>query len=295
MGLNGLIIINAFKIPVQCLKQAQRLKDELQLLGVSAEVVSDATLFCNLADGKVNCQYENIDFAIYLDKNKYLSKMLEETGIRLFNCHDSIRCCDDKGETVLALAGQGFNIPKTYFGELCYRPDMPVNKETLNKIAEELGYPIVVKESFGSMGKGVYLADNFESLVEISEKLKTKPHIFQQYIGNRYGTDVRVIVIGGKVVSAMKRVNEKDFRSNIALGGKGKAIKLNKAFTQVSENIAKKLNLDYCGIDLLYGEGDVPYVCEVNSNAFFEEMESVANVNIARLYAQYIINSLKKV
>ena len=178
---------------------------------------------------------------------------------------------------------------------LCYKKDetsVKIAKETADCAARRLGFPLVVKESYGSMGTGVMLAENATELEKISLETANKPHLYQQYLSARKGTDVRVIVIGGKVASAMERHNPCDFRSNLALGGTGKEIALSDEFAEAAERAAKILKLDYCGVDLLYGDSGEPYICEVNSNAFFKGSESVTHKNIAKLYAAHIINCI---
>ncbi|MEG2116932.1 MAG: RimK family alpha-L-glutamate ligase, partial [Clostridia bacterium] len=64
----------------------------------------------------------------------------------------------------------------------------------------------------------------------------------------------------------------------------------NDQFIQISEKVAEILDLDYCGIDLLFGENGEPIVCEVNSNAFFGGIETVTHLNVAKRYAEYIYN-----
>ena len=127
------------------------------------------------------------------------------------------------------------------------------------------------------------------------EEVKTKPHIFQEYLGKKKGVDVRVIVIGGKAVAAMERRNVNDFRSNVAQGGDGIKIKLQDEFRKAAETCAKVLGLDYCGVDLLYGNEGEPYVCEVNSNAFIGGIEKATDINVARVYAEYIIKTIKEI
>ena len=289
----GIIVINPYQIPLESVHQANRLKDELEQLGVSASIVTDAFLRSQICQNTIQTTFNDIDFVVYLDKDKYQSEILESLGIRLFNTHKAVRVCDDKGTTYLALLNSGLNIPKTIFGALCYNKDMPIDTEWAKKIAESLGYPLIIKESFGSMGKGVYLANNLSELLEVMEKVKLKPHLFQEYIGEP-GVDVRVIVIGGKAVCAMERRNDSDFRSNVAQGGYGKKITLDDEFKKSAEKCASILGLDYCGVDLLYGKDNKPYVCEVNSNAFISGIEKVTGFNVAKAYAEHIISCLNK-
>ncbi len=287
--MRGYIIVNPFKEPKACVRQAERLKDEFEKKGVSVEIVFDAYLHSGLRDGELATDFTDCDFCVYLDKDKYASSVLEKNGIRLFNSHSAVRVCDDKGETYIALAGSGLNIPDTIFGALCYRGECLTDPEAAKVVADKLGLPLVVKESFGSLGSGVYMAKTVAELASIIEKIKLKPHLFQKYLGRKKGTDVRVIVVGGKAVAAMERKNDNDFRSNISSGGTGRAIVPSEAFIKAAEKAAAVLGLDYCGVDLLYGDDGKPYVCEVNSNAFFEEMERVTGINVAKAYVEEII------
>ncbi len=292
--MKGLIFVNPFLVPKESIHQAERLKEEFNKRGVKVEIISDGYLRV-VADGNgAKIDIPQSDFAIYLDKDKYLSELLSKSGIRLFNKHQSVRVCDDKATTYLALMGQGIKIPKTIFGALCYDKGLPLNENATLKIAGQLGYPVIVKESFGSMGKGVYKADTNEQLLAVMEKIKTKPHLFQEYLSYQKGVDIRVIVIGGKTVAVMKRTNENDFRSNIAQGGKGEKFDIPFNFKQTAENCAKILDLDYCGVDLIYGNDGEPVLCEVNSNAFIKGIEEVTGINVAGLYADYIIKTIEK-
>ena len=290
--MKGAIVVNPFFIPGESVKQAERLKTEFNILSVEAEIVSDGYLKTMLMHSKLYSTLSDYDFIVYLDKDKYLSGVLDSLGVRMFNSHQAIRVCDDKGEKYIALSGHGLNLPKTIFGALCYRDEREISSDVSNYIGKALGYPVIVKESFGSMGKGVYKADSERELKKIMEQVKLRPHLFQEYISAKVGVDVRVIVIGGKAVAAMERYNEGDFRSNVAQGGTGVEITLPKSFKDTAERAAKILGLDYCGVDLLYGNDGEPYICEVNSNAFFEGIEQTTGINVAKLYAEYVIKSV---
>ena len=292
--MKGIVVINPFGMVVQSIHQAERLKTEFCKLGVDVEVVTDGYLRVMLKDGAFVSTFGDLDFAVYLDKDKYLSQILESKGVRLFNSHNAIRVCDDKAETYIALSGKGFNLPDTMFGALCYSPECKIQDNAVQTIEQHFGYPVIVKQCYGSLGKGVFLAENREQLKELMEKVKTTPHLFQEYLSVRKGVDVRVIVVGGKVVAHMERRNDNDFRSNVARGGSGVNVQVPNSFIETAESIARELKLDYCGIDLLYGADGQPVVCEVNSNAFFDGIESVTGVNVARIYAEYVINEINK-
>jgi RimK family alpha-L-glutamate ligase len=291
--MKGKIIVNTFLRPIESINQAKRLKEEFNLLGVSVDIINDGYLSSMIVGNNIVTDLFDTDFVVYLDKDKYLSKELETRGVRVFNSHDAIRLCDDKGETYIALSGQGINIPDTIFGALCYSAEDKIDINHAKKIADKLSFPIIIKECFGSMGKGVYLANDLNELAGVMEKVKLKPHLFQKYIDCEKGVDYRVIVIGGKAVAQMKRSNTQDFRSNIARGGMGDKVNLPDSFIKTAEKCATVLGLDYCGVDLLKNKNGEPVVCEVNSNAFTDGIEKTTGVNVCALYAKHIINSLK--
>ena len=289
----ALILINAYmRLPSQ-LKQAERIQQELERLGVQTDVLRNDGFFARVEDGKIVTHLpQKYDFCVFLDKDKYLSEMLEKSGLTLFNRHSAIRDCDDKMQTYIALSGQGVPMAKTMSGLLCYSPNEPIAEQTLNTIENALGYPIIVKESFGSLGKGVYMAKDRAQLRALAEQLQMRPHLFQQAVQTSLGRDVRVIVVGGKVLCAMLRQSDTDFRSNVELGGVASKYMPSQEIIDVCERTASLLSLDYCGIDILLGEGDTPIVCEVNSNAFFGGMEGVTGVNVAGAYAKYMYGKI---
>ena len=291
--MKGIIVINPFLIPAESVHFANRLKQEFDKKGVQVNIVTDLFSKTSLNETHLNYPLDKVDFCIYLDKDKYQSQILEKSGIRLFNSHNSIRVCDDKAETYIALANSGVKMPKTIFGALCYNVNAKIEQSWIDNIISELGLPLIVKESYGSMGKGVYLAGTKRELLEILQTVKCKPHIFQKYIAGQKGVDVRVIVIGGKVQCAIKRENVNDFRSNVAQGGKAMPIDLLDSFIKTAEKCAEVLGLDYCGVDLLFDENGQPVVCEVNSNAFIGGVEAATGFNVANAYAEHVIKSLQ--
>ncbi|MBO7297834.1 MAG: RimK family alpha-L-glutamate ligase [Clostridia bacterium] len=289
----GLILINAYLNSKSQFAQAERMQAELENLGVCVETRHNDGFFAYIKQGEIALNLpEKYDFCVYLDKDKYMSEMLEKTGLRLFNRHAAIRDCDDKMQTYLALAGAGIDTPKTLSGLLCYNAEERVRQETAIRVEQELGYPVIVKESFGSLGKGVYMARNRAQLLALMETLKCRPHLFQAAVKESLGRDIRVIVVGGKVFAAMERKSDKDFRSNIELGGTGSVYEPSEEIIKVCERAAARLSLDYCGVDILLGEGEKPLLCEVNSNAYFNGLERVTGKNVAHAYAEHIVKEV---
>ncbi len=284
------ILINPYFKLKSFLNQPIRLKEELEKLGVETSIATTGEYTVMMEDNVTKSNLTNCDFAIYLDKDKYYSRMLEKTGMRLFNSHDAVVACDDKMETIIRLSDHGITMPDTIPGALCFTKDASITemKERIEFIINRLGFPCIAKECYGSLGSGVYKVETREQLIACMEKLMNRPHLFQKMISESYGKDVRVIVIGGKAIGAIVRQADGDFRSNLELGGTARPFMLTNTFQEAAEKCAKILGLDYCGVDLLFGEGDMPVVCEVNSNAFFGGFESVTGINVAGEYARYI-------
>lgn len=256
---------------------------ELTLLGVEVDILKTDRLIASVSGGKIKSEIKRYDFIVFLDKDVYISRMLEKSGAKLINSATAIEICDDKMKTFIALANSGINLPDTVASPLNYSENAD---EFFKEVEKSIGYPVVVKEVFGSMGKSVYLAKDVKELVTLRSELKSRPHLYQKFIGGG-GRDYRVIVIGKKAVGVMERVNENDFRSNIELGGKGKTAILNDELKNLSEKVSKTLDLDYCGVDII-SDGEKLYVCEVNSNAFFKGFTEVTGINVAKIYAKFL-------
>lgn len=294
--MRGVVIINGYPTEKKFFTQGEKIQNALCALGVETDLIQNGDVYaCVQEDGGVRVELpKRYDFAVYLDKDKYLGYALERAGLRLFNCARSVELCDDKASTYLALRGKGIRLAKMIPSPLCYNKTATVNERFLQKVADELGFPLVVKTSYGSFGAGVHLVHGMPELREIAQKLLHTPHFFQAYIESSKGRDIRVIVVGGKVLGGMERhAQEGEFRSNIELGGTGSAVELDERYIQTAEHVANVLGLDYCGVDLLEGE-DGPVLCEVNSNAFFEGFERATGIDVADAYAKHIINTVTR-
>ena len=281
-----LIIINGYGLAGGIQHQVARLQEEFKKRGVEVEIIKNTQVFAYIFEGKTKISLPKYDFVIYLDKDRYVAELLEKAGYKLFNSIDSIIKCDDKMLTHICLADEGVIMPSTISSTLCYTDNG--NRDYLKPVIEKLGLPMIVKENYGSLGKQVYLANNYDELLAIENKLIHVPHIFQEFIECSKGKDYRIIVIGGKVVAYMKRENPNSYLSNLATGGSASKVELPKEFLDTAEKCAKILGLDYCGVDILEGPNGEPIVSEVNSNAFYEGIEKTTGVNVAGCYVDYL-------
>ena len=271
--------------------QAEKIKNELDSLGVAAEVGALAYKVRVDENGKIDLAAP-YDFIVNLDKDLYAGEAVEKLGVKTFNKISAISACDDKMLTHLMLADFGIKMPKTVAAPLCYNPSTVVTKKDVLPVIEYLGLPIVVKLCFSSLGKGVFLAKTEEELLKIANAHKCEKMLYQQFVKSSCGTDVRIITVGKKFLCAMKRTSETDFRSNAALGGKGENFSPSENFISVAEKVAAALDLDYMGIDLLFGSNGEPVFCEANSNAFFSVIEKASGVNVAKAYAEYMCKTV---
>ncbi len=290
--MRAAVLVNAYIRAAGMIRQAERIAEELRLLGVETDIVKNGTFLSDVTKNEITYP-KNYDFIVYLDKDKYLPRMLEKGGLRLFNSAKAVEECDDKMFTCIALAGGGVHIPDTIPAPLCYYADARVPQEFVGGVGRRLGFPLIAKKSYGSWGMDVRLIENERELAAVAEEFRLFPHLYQKRVG-KPGEDYRILVVGGKAIACMKRKNEGDFRSNIEAGGKGEKAVPPDEFFRTAERCARILGLDYCGVDLL-DECGVPYVCEVNSNALFNEAERVTGVNVAGAYAEYMINCIKRV
>lgn len=292
--MKGWIIYNGYYKSESTEKLVEILCSNFSALGVEMQKIpSNRIVFSYDENGEIKqiTDFAKPDFAIFWDKDINLARILEKWGLRLFNKSHAIEVCDSKIFTYQMLCNNGLRLAPTIFHPFVYPISNQADEEFIDLIISTLGLPVVVKESYGSFGMQVYKADDRLQLMQMREKLLHVPHLYQQFVGTSIGTDMRLIVIGGKVVAGMKRQNSKDFRANIELGGIGSVSVPTSEYAEAAIKAAKILELDYCGVDLLFGENG-PVICEVNSNAYFHAISACSGVDIAKEYALYVVRQV---
>ena len=292
----GLCVVNTYSKSTNYLYQTTRLKESFTLFNVDLEIKTTEELYLHINNDGNICSGLNLkiyDFVIFYDKDTILAQMLEKIGLRVFNNSKSIELCDNKFLTHAFLSNENIKMPKTFPSFLYYTKNKLANYDYFLKISKEIGFPLVGKINYGSLGANVKLINNEKELISFVDENKYNSFLLQEFISESYGKDIRVIIIKDKVVASMLRENKNDFRSNIGLGGKGYTIDLPKKVEEIALKAAKILGLEYCGVDILIGKDDY-FLCEVNSNAFFEEIEKVTKIDVAKKYAKYICDTIYK-
>ncbi|KTC66564.1 glutathione synthase, ribosomal protein S6 modification protein [Legionella adelaidensis] len=207
---------------------------------------------------------------------------METMGMYALNASIAISRSRDKFRSLQLLARKGVPMPLTSFAQ---SPD-----DTEDLIRMVGGAPLVIKLLEGTQGKGVFLADSHQSAVSIINAFK-EMHVnilVQEFIEESRGTDIRCLVIGDKVVAAIRReAKEGEFRANVHQGGKAHKVKLTAEERNISIKAAKTMGLKVAGVDILRSNKG-PMVLEINSSPGLEAIEKTTQINIAGKIIQYI-------
>jgi ribosomal protein S6--L-glutamate ligase len=194
----------------------------------------------------------------------------------------------DKLRSLQLLAREKAAIPHTLFAR---------RASDLDDLLERLGGPpVVIKLLEGTQGVGVVLAETkkaAKSVLQAFEGLKADV-IVQEFIREAKGADLRVIVVGGRVVAAMRRVGAPgEFRANVHQGGSTEKVTLTQRERRLAVKAAKALGLPIAGVDMLRSERG-PLVIEVNASPGLEGIEFASSVDVAGAVVQWIEENLPK-
>jgi len=190
----------------------------------------------------------------------------------------------DKMRALQFLARFGIDVPRTV---MCrYRDEVPASVEMVG------GLPCIIKLLRGTQGVGVMIAN---TMAEVEGMLDTfwtlgQEILLQELVEESRGKDVRAMVIGDRVVAAMRRrARAGDFRSNIHRGGEAEAVELPRDFAETAVKAARVIGLEVAGVDMLETRTG-PKILEVNSSPGFEGLEAATGLDIATPYVQHAID-----
>lgn len=217
-------------------------------------------------------------------------RQFEMQGIYTMTSSIAIVRSRDKLRSMQLLARAGVGIPKTIVSR---------GAADVDDLIDHLGgAPVIIKLARGTHGNGVVLAETKKAAKSVLQAFYVMDQdgtniLLQEFVKESAGMDIRVFVVGGKVIASMKRQSlDDDFRSNLHQGGEGETIKLTDEERKTALKAARSMGLNLCGVDLMRSDRG-PLVLEVNSSPGFG-IEEVTGRDVATPIIEYIERNAKR-
>ena len=214
-------------------------------------------------------------------------RQFEQMDVFSANSSQGINNSRDKLRSLQVLSRHSIGIPVTEF--------VRRREDVLPAIERVGGAPVIIKLLEGTQGVGVILAESTQVARAIVETLQSASInvLIQKFVAESKGRDVRALVVGDRVVAAMRRVAQgQEFRSNVHRGGRAEAIDLDPTYAETAVRSAQILGLRVAGVDMLEGK-DGPQVMEVNSSPGLEGIEGATQVDIAGAIVDYVADMVQ--
>lgn len=202
-------------------------------------------------------------------------RQFEQMGVFCANSALGIQRSRDKLNSMQILSRHDIGLPVTAF--------VKRREDVLPAIEQVGGAPVIIKLLEGTQGVGVILADTVKVAQAIIETLQSKQQnvLIQKFVKESKGKDIRALVIGDRVVAAMRRQATGDeFRSNVHRGGSATAVELSAEYKETAVRAAQILGLRVAGVDMLEG-ADGPQIMEVNSSPGLQGIETSTGIDVA--------------
>ncbi|MEO0644499.1 MAG: 30S ribosomal protein S6--L-glutamate ligase, partial [Pseudomonadota bacterium] len=256
----------------------QRLREAAEQRGHTLEILNTTRCNVNIASHRPTLTYNGETLADYdaviprigasiTNYGLAVLRQFEMQGVWPLNESVAIGRSRDKLRSMQILAKYGIGLPLT-----AYANDPKAAEEIIKAVK---GPPVVIKLLEGTQGIGVVLAETMPSAKSVIEAFRgaNVNILVQEFIAEAGGTDIRALVVGGKVVGAMKRKGApEDFRSNLHRGGSATMVKITPAERSTAVSAARRMGLNVCGVDMLRSNHG-PVVMEVNSSPGIEGIE----------------------
>lgn len=247
------------------IEEARKRNVELSVIGVQ-----DITICDGVAYNKGE-KIEPREFVINRYKWGKKKNDLNLLGERCYNSIESFNIYVNKYEQIKRLGSEHFFKPRYILGSAAL---------SYNSLANYLGGRVIAKGLENSMGREVFLLESQEDMEQLRKYDEHKEWLFEEFIETSYGKDLRVYVIRGEVIGCMKRQAESDFRANVALGASAVMYEITDTIREIALDIYRETELDFVGIDLLFGESGF-YLCEINVMPGLRGIEETSGVNVA--------------
>ena len=279
----------------------KRLQEEAVRRGHEVKIVKYRECYASIEKNNPTVSYQGEDLtgydaiipriAAYMTRyGAAIVRQLEMQGVYTPSSSIAITRSRDKLRSTQLLAKAGVGIPKTVFSR---------NSTDIDDLLDKIGgTPVIIKLASGTHGNGVVLAETKKAAKSVLQAFYLSNDdgtnvLLQEFIKESAGTDIRVLVVGGRVVASMKRQSlDDDFRSNLHKGGEGTTIKLTEEERKMAIKAAKAMGLSIAGVDMMRSDRG-PLVLEVNASPGFG-VEYVTKRNVAGAIIDYVERNAKR-
>ncbi len=273
----------------------QRLVEACKQKGHTVQVLDTTKFALNIEEGNPQLYYKQSlldDYDAILPRigasltyfGTAVVRQFQQMDVFCANSADGILNSRDKLRSFQILSKHKVGIPATTY--------VKDKKDVLPAIKRVGGAPVIIKLLEGTQGIGVLLADTQVMALSIIELLQSQKQnvLIQKFVAESKGKDVRAIVVGGKVIAAMRRVAQgQEFRSNVHRGGTTEQIKLSKEYEQTAIRAARIMGLGVAGVDMLEGANG-PQIMEINSSPGLKGIEACTGLDIAGAIIDFMAN-----
>lgn len=279
----------------------QRLKEEAEKRGHSVTIVKYRDCYASIEQNNPTVSYKGEDLSrfdaiiprIASNMTPYgtaIVRQLEMQGVYSVSSSIAINRSRDKLRSMQLLAKAGVGIPKTVVSR---------NSADIDDLIDKIGgTPVIIKLARGTHGNGVVLAETRKAAKSVLQAFYLSNDdgtniLIQEFVKESAGTDIRVFVVGSRVVASMKRQSlDDDFRSNLHKGGEGTIVKLNEEERKMAIKAAKTMGLNVAGVDMMRSERG-PLILEVNASPGFG-IEKVTGRDVASPIIEYVEINAKR-
>jgi len=263
--------------------------DELDITNIEIDISNKPVVLYNGKPiKKYDCIYAKGSYKYAMILRAITDVLTSQGNIYLPLNADSFTNGHDKILTHLKLLHNQIPTPLTYIAS---------SPQAAKDILKTMSYPIVMKIPCGTQGKGVIFADSFASASSMLDTLTVlrQPFLIQEYIETG-STDLRIIVVGDKVVAAMKRKGLKDDkRSNLHAGGIGERAVASEDVKRIAIKAAKALGAEICGVDILVSKLKGPLVIELNLSPGLQGVTKATGINVADKISEYLAEKTRTI
>lgn len=251
--------------------------------GLHIEILTEEQISYGVEGQILSCSIPAWVFAINRTRNFYLAKCLEGRGAAVFNGSEVTRLCNDKCAAYFFAAGK---IPclDTYI----YR-----RTDLLENAAKPGFFPCVIKQPSSHGGQKVFLCGDLPQAEKAARQVESEFLIIQRPLAVEGISDIRVFVMGSRIIGAVRRKASSGIKANMCQGGQVSLFKVGKKLSSYVEKLTKEIYFDFVGIDFLTTDDESFYFNEIEDAVGSRSLCILAGVDTARLYLEHIKDRLK--